>query len=274
VDVPRHLGLEFDARALVRAFLHAWRKHALVTHASAIAFRVLVSLVPLTLLTLGLLGAFGLGDVWRDTLAPALQDRVTAPVYRAVDYSVTEILRSSSVSLIVFASALLLWDMTWGVRAIIDALNAIHEVPERRPWTRRLPLAVGLAVSTGAALIASFLDVTLLPRIVHGPLKVAVTLGAWLLAVALLSLATGLLVRYAPAERPEVRWASTGSILVVATWIVTSAVFGWWAGTVADYKSATGSLTVFLVLTAYVLVSSAVFLVGVEVDELARRSQR
>ena len=43
---------------------------------------------------------------------------------------------------------------------------------------------------------------------------------------------------------------------------------------VADLKSATGSLTVFLVLTSYVLVSATIFLVGAELDELARKRNR
>jgi hypothetical protein len=37
---------------------------------------------------------------------------------------------------------------------------------------------------------------------------------------------------------------------------------------------AVGSLTVFLVLTAYVFVSAAIFLLGVEVDEALRKSSR
>jgi uncharacterized BrkB/YihY/UPF0761 family membrane protein len=57
---------------------------------------------------------------------------------------------------------------------------------------------------------------------------------------------------------------------VVGTWVVTSLVFGWYAGSVANYETAVGSLTVFLVLTAYTLVSSAILLVGVLIDERAR----
>jgi uncharacterized BrkB/YihY/UPF0761 family membrane protein len=43
---------------------------------------------------------------------------------------------------------------------------------------------------------------------------------------------------------------------------------------VADFKSAIGSLTVFLVLTAYVFASTAVFLVGAQLDELMRKETR
>jgi hypothetical protein len=45
-------------------------------------------------------------------------------------------------------------------------------------------------------------------------------------------------------------------------------------GSVANFKTAIGSLTVFLVLTAYVFTSAAIFLVGVQLDELLRKDVR
>jgi uncharacterized BrkB/YihY/UPF0761 family membrane protein len=83
-----------------------------------------------------------------------------------------------------------------------------------------------------------------------------------------------MLFRYAPAENPDVRWASAGSLLVIATWLVASGLFRLWVTDVADFKSATGRLTVFLVLTSNVLVSTMIFLLGGELDELARRKNR
>lgn len=42
----------------------------------------------------------------------------------------------------------------------------------------------------------------------------------------------------------------------------------------ANFKTAVGSLTVFLVLTAYVFTSAAIFLLGVQFDELLRKGRR
>jgi len=53
-----------------------------------------------------------------------------------------------------------------------------------------------------------------------------------------------------------------------------SALFGLWSTSIASYKSASGNLAVFLVLTVYVWLSAAIFLVGVELDELARESDK
>jgi membrane protein len=241
-----------------------------MVYAAAVAFRVLVSLVPLALLGLGLMGAFGLEDVWHDTLAPAIRERVTSPVFEGIDHTVERIFDSSSAGLIVFASLLLLWEVSRGVRAIMVVFNEIHEVDEGRSVPRLLVTTLVLAVAICVALIASILVVAAVPRLASGLAETALELAGWAVAIVLLGLVTALLVRYAPAEQPQPRWASAGSALVVGTWVVASLLFGWYAGSVASYKTAVGSLTVFLILTAYTLVSAAILLVGVLVDEQAR----
>jgi membrane protein len=261
-------------RALARDIAAAFSEHGLFTYASAIAFRALVALVPLTLLGFGLLGALGFQDVWTDSIAPAVQPHVTKPVFEAIDFTVQKIFSSSKAGLIAFATSLLVWDATWGVRAVMAALNKMHEVEETRSWIRVALTAVALAVAVSVCLVGAVLAVVAAPRAGDGALDVVLGLGRWLAAVGLLSLAVGVLVRYAPAERPEVRWASGGSILVIASWVVASLAFSWYVSSIADFKSATGSLTVFLVLTAYVFTSVTVFLVGVELDELLRKEVR
>ena len=105
----------------------------------------------------------------------------------------------------------------------------------------------------------------------EGALEVFLGIGRWVLLLGLLVLAVGLLVRFAPAEKPGTRWASVGSVLVIGVWIVTTILFRLWATTVADFKTAVGSLTALLLITAYLFVSSAIFLVGAELDELLRK---
>ena len=245
-----------------------------MTYASAIAFRALVAVVPLLLLGLALLGALGLRDTWADTIAPAIRERVTPPVFTAIDFSVERILSSGTAGLITFAALLLLWDLTWAVRAIMAALNQIHEVEESRSAGRRILVSIGLAVAIALCVIGSVLVVIVASRVAEGALDVLLSIARWPAAIGLLGLAVGLLVRYAPAERPEVRWASAGTGLVIGSWIVASVAFRWWVTSVADFESAVGSLTFFLILTAYVFTSSAIFLVGVELDELLRKEAR
>ena len=258
--------------AQARPLRSAFGEHRLWIYTSAIAFRGLVAAVPLSLLGIGLLGLLGLEDVWDDSLAPAVQRRVTQPVFEGIDYTVERIFATGKVPLIAFASALALWHLALGVRTATDALNRIHDVDESRPFLRRVATAVALALAIAACLVASGLVVTVAPRVGSGAADAALGLVRWLVAAALLALAVGLVVRYAPAERPSARWASAGSLFVIAVWIAATLLFRVWVESIANFKTPIGALTALLVVTAYLFVSAGIFLAGVQLDELLRKS--
>lgn len=258
-----------DASPALREVALAFSRKGLAVHATAIAFRVLVSLVPLTLLGLGLLGAFGLQDVWTDTVFPALRERLSRPVVDALDYVAKDIFRTGGPWLIAFASALFVYDTALGVRMVQRVLDTIHASGKRRGRVRATLVTVGLALSCDVLFLAAFGLVVAAGRVNMLLLEVA----RWPVAVALLGVGVGLLLRYAPAERPEPRWASAGSALIVGGWLVASVLFAVWVTNVADYKSAIGNLTAFLILTAYTMAVSGVFVAGAQLDETLREHE-
>ena len=246
-----------------------FRKHALLTYASAVAFQVLKSLVPLTLLGIAILGAVGRRDVWTDHIAPALKPRFDEPVYNAINFAVEKIFDSNSAGLIVFSALLTVWFVASGVRGIMNAINRIYDTDETRPGWLRWMISVGLALCVVAGIVGAGLLVLAVPK-PNGGWEIPVVIVRWLGAILALTLAAGLLVRLAPAKRRPKRWVSAGAILVIVTWIVMSLVFRFYVTTFANFKTAIGQLTVFIVLMTYAYASSIVLLVGVEVDELLR----
>ena len=194
---------------LIDELRRRFSEHELPIYASAIGFRALISVIPLALLGLGLLGALGLQDTWHNSIAPAIKPKVLPEVYAGINASVEKILSSGTAGLIAFAAALTVWDLSLGMSAIMRALNHVHDVEEDRSTARRAAIAVGLAVCVGACVIAAMLLLVVAPR-TSGALHVLLGILRWLLAPLLLGLGVGLLVRYAPAQKPDSRWASVG----------------------------------------------------------------
>jgi uncharacterized BrkB/YihY/UPF0761 family membrane protein len=93
--------------------------HQVLTYASAIAFQVLKSLIPLSLLSIALLDAIGRRDVWTEHIAPALKSRLDPPIFHAIEYGVEKIFASNSTGLIVFSAVLTVWFVSSAVRAIM-----------------------------------------------------------------------------------------------------------------------------------------------------------
>jgi membrane protein len=265
--------LQGRVRAVVDIWVDAFGEHDLLTQASAIAFQVLKSLIPLSLLGIALLGALGRRDIWTDHIAPAIQSHVDPPIYHAIDYAVNKIFSHNSGPLIVFAALLTIWYISGAVRAMIGGINRIYETDDNRPVWHRWLLSLGLAVCVVSAVVGAALLIAAVPT-PSGAAGVPAVIARWLGAIGLLSLVTGLLVRFGPAERRPKKWASTGAVLVIVTWIVTTLGFRWYVESVANFKTAIGQLTVFIVLMVYVYASSIVFLVGVQLDELIREDAR
>src|SRR3954464_9944335 len=98
-------------RDVVRVWADLFAEHDLLTYATAIAFRLLIALVPLTILSLALLGSVGQEHVWDDTLGPAVAGKVPPPVYAGIDDTAQRIFETPGLTLIALGVALSILDV-------------------------------------------------------------------------------------------------------------------------------------------------------------------
>jgi len=254
----------------VGVWVDCFAKHNLLTYASAIAFQVLVALVPLTVLTLGVLGALDERSVWKKQIAPGIERRLPVPTWNAVNYAAERILTHASAGLLAFGVVLTVWELSGSVRAIMGALNRIYDTEEERSRWLRFGISFGSGIAIGACLLGSILVLTLAKHL-GGSAHVLVSIGRWIVAILLLGVAVELLVRFAPSEPRPKRWVTLGSAFIVVAWVVASLIFKWYVSSIASFRSTIGTFVAVLVLTAYLNVSAIVFLVGVQADELIRK---
>lgn len=271
--MARRRGHLQSFKELVGIWVDLFREHNLLTYASAIAFQMLVAIVAILLLTIGIFGEIGRTDVWTSHIAPAIEPKVLLPVFSAMNATVQKVFESSSTGLIVFAAALTVWEISGVVRACMGALAQIYEHEEKRPWWIRFPISIGISIAFTAAIVGALMLATVARSAVHGSWGTPFAVLRWLVAIALITLAFGILVRFAPVEPRTTRWASGGATLVVVAWLVQSLLFALYLQN-ANYKSAAGSLLLVYVVTTYLYVSAIVLLVGIELDELLRQDLR
>jgi membrane protein len=257
------------------AFVDTWREcfaeHNLLTWASAIAFQALIALVPLTLLLFGVLGALDESSVWKNQISPGIKDHLPKPTFDAVNYAAERILTHATAGLLAFGIVLTLWEVSGSVRAISGALNQIYDTKRdpRNMW-RRVGISIGVAIVIGCCFIGAIL-VLALAKHAGGSLEGPLSVGRWIVALALLAVAVNVLVRFAPAEPRSERWLSVGSAFIVVSWAVMSVIFRVYVTSVASFRSPWGTFVTILVLTTYINLSAIVFLVGVQADELIRK---
>src|SRR4051812_24879488 len=116
----------------VRETIRAYERNDVLTYASAIAFRVLFALVPVTLCVLGLLGGLGLQDVWTSHAVPQLRESLSPPAFKLLDDTARQVLSQQQTFWITLGAGLAVWEMSSAVRAIMGVFDRIYECDRKR----------------------------------------------------------------------------------------------------------------------------------------------
>jgi len=275
-EVPRQASKSTRIRAFLRAVAADFGEGELLTYASAIAFRVLLSVIPLALFATALAGFLGLDQAWTVDLAPLIRAEAGDPAFAVIDGTVRQVLAARQGFWLTLGLALTLWELSSAVRATSGAFCRIYDIRDERPFKDYIGVTVLLAIGVGACLLvgafAMFLDGQTVEWVL-GPSTTAAVAGAiasWIVALLAMLLAVGLLLRYAPAKRVDWRWVGTGAVVTVAVWALASAGFAAYVSYVVNYGSTFGALAIPFVTLLYLYLAALAFLFGVWVERRER----
>jgi membrane protein len=266
----------FAARAheLLRAVLDGFKRHDLLTYASAISFQILTAIIPFLLFVLGVAGSLHLNYVWRDHLEPQLRGSVSNAVFAVIENAVNNVFASRQVLWATVGGGLALWQVSGAVRAVMGALARIYGASAERSFLRRYLISFVLSIEVGACFTLAALCILLAPFFSVGHPGAAwyvfAFLVRWVLVVGFLLLVVGILVRHAPATPQTLPWVSLGATIVITCWMLVSLVFYLYLTELASYQSVFGSLAAVIVAMAYLYISTTVFLFGTQLDAIIR----
>src|SRR3989440_3331265 len=261
-----------DLKQLAGQVAAAMDRHAVVTDATAIAFRMLFALAFLSLTGLAFAGAMHLDGIWRHLIGPNIARVVSPNFYRELDHSVDQVLTTRRWWWLSIGLALTLWQVSSGVRALMTALDSIYEIEDRRPFWERMTISLGLAAMI---IVSLFVIGGLLLVLWAGPsgpplVRVALYVLRLLVSAGILLVMVSVLLRFTTPAHLDVRWVTLGSGISIAIWLVTSWLFGWYVASFGyqSYQQAFGVLSLLIVAMTYLYVASLAFLVGAELDAL------
>jgi membrane protein len=260
-------------RQLTMDVVRSFQRNGLANFASAMAFRVVLSMVPFALFLLALIGFLNLEEIWRSDVAPELKKSASGAAYRLVNDTVEQVLSQRRGWWLTAGLSLTLWELSSATRVTMTAMDRVYGYYRRRGLIELLPRSLALGAAMGTCAIAAVAIVRFGPLLtgdVDGILAVVSFLVRWVLAAAVLAVGVGLLVRFGPATRQPLPWVSLGTALVLVAWILTSIGFGLYATYVASYGSVFGHLATFFVLLVYLYLIANAFLVGIQLDACVR----
>src|SRR4051794_36174924 len=103
-------------RELTRDVVRSYQQNGLPTFAGAIAFRIVLALIPFLLFLLALLGFFDLQEVWRSDVAPELKKNASEVAFKLVDDTVNQVLSQKQLWWLTVGLAVTIWELAAATR--------------------------------------------------------------------------------------------------------------------------------------------------------------
>jgi membrane protein len=175
-----------------------------------------------------------------------------------------------------------LWTASGGFAAAIEALNIAYDVEDDRPFWKTRPLAVGLALVTGALILVALSVMIVGPRFGEW-LAARVHLSYlfvllwpyihWSIAIGFTILAVEALYFLAPNVKQRFLATLPGAILAVGCWLALSYVLGLYFRHFANFNKTYGTLGAGIAMMTWLYWTGFAMLVGAELNsELAKIS--
>ncbi len=255
------------------------------TRAAAVAFYAMLALVPFIGLILflavqllpdlaGVAGqAKGVGNMtveqFQSTLSQALPPEASAEIEDQIKRLQTQ----PPVGLLSFGLAITLWLASSIFVAIIDAMNRIYGVKERRGFVKIRLVAIVMTVVQATILVGSLLIIVAWPYLLRwfglGSSAAILATVAQYSVVALMVLASFALTFYiAPDADQRWEWLTPGSLAGTALFIGVTLLFRVYVHNFANYGKTYGPLGGVMVLLFWFWISALVLLGAAQANKI------
>jgi membrane protein len=268
--------------ALVQTYGDVLRNHTMQM-AAALSYYFVLSFFPALIFLSAAVAFLPLPDLFNQALG--MMARFLPPdsmgLVRGVLSDVITPNRGTFLSFGIFGT---LWAASGGFSAAIEALNIAYDVQDDRPFWKTRPLAMGLALVTGALMLVALSVMIVGPRFGEW-LAARVHLSYlfvllwpyihWSIAIGFTILAVEALYFFAPNVKQRFLATLPGAILAVGCWIALSYLLGLYFRHFANFNKTYGTLGAAIALMMWLYWIGFAMLVGAELNsELAKISRK
>jgi membrane protein len=249
-------------------------------HAAALTYYALMSLFPMLLLSVSVLGLVGQFPRTYNSIVHYLRGVVPAVTLAPLDVAVRAAFRSKGTALaaLLFGVLAALYGATGYLEAARRAFNVVFDAHHGRSFVRRKLTDVASTLVLLALVLATVVSMFAgsgLVRDLLGPGAAAVwRIGRWPTALIAALLVFSFLYWVTPdVEQRPFRWITPGAAAGVALWLLASAAFSQFITHFSSFNVTYGSFAAAIVLLVWLWLTNVALLFGAELNvELERQS--
>jgi membrane protein len=276
-----HVKAAFLKDALVQTYRDVVRNHTMQM-AAALAYYSVLSLFPALIFLSAVVAFLPVPDLFNQALG--MMTRFLPPDSMGLVRRVlSDVITPNRGAFLSFGILGALWAASGGFSAAIEALNIAYDVEDDRPFWKTRPLAVGLAIVTGALMLVALSVMIVGPRFgewLAGKVHLSYLfvllwpLIHWCVAVGFTILAVEALYFLAPNVKQRFAATLPGAILAVVCWLALSYLLGLYFRHFANFNKTYGTFGAAIALMTWLYWTGFAMLVGAELNsELAKISR-
>ena len=244
--------------------------------AAVLAFFFLLAAFPATIFVLSLLPTLSIPHLHQalvDLLHQVLPEQSAGLFNGALQHAAS----GGHRGLLTFGLAFSLWSGSTGVYAIIQQLNLICDVTDRRPFWKTRGLAILLLVFFAVLAIVS-LSLVILGGVAQSslasligwsrPLLIFFATLRWIILAAALLLALAAAYWVGPDVHVKFRFISPGNVVAAILIVLASIALRFYVSRFGNYNATYGSLAAIIVLMLWMYMAGIALLVGFELNTI------
>ena len=254
-------------------------------HAAALTYYCLMSLFPVALLSISLLGLLGQYPETYDSIIGYLRDVAPSDVVDPLDGALRNALRQQGTAAagVAISLGLMLYGTTGALEGARRALNVVFEIDSGRSFMRRKSIDIGFTfvlialclVTTVMVFVGGTFASDLLGFAGFGSTVTDLwNVVRWPGAVGVAMLIFSLIYLVIPdVHHRGFRYLAPGAVVGVAIWLAVSLAFSLYISRIADVGAIYGSFAGAIVLIGWLWLTNVAMLFGAELNAEIERQQ-
>jgi membrane protein len=242
-------------------------------HAAALTYYALMSLFPMLLLAVALLGLVGEYPGTYNSIVHYLSGVVPATTLAPLNAAVRAALKSKGTALAALAISIVaaLYGATGYLEAARRALNVVLEAkPSRTFLQRKVTDVLSTLVLLELVLVTltlMFAGATVAREVLGGEAAAIWRIGRWPAALVSALMVFVFLYAVTPdVARRTLRWSVPGAAVGVALWVLASAAFSAFLAHFSNFNVTYGSFAAAIILLVWLWLTNVALLLGAEVN--------
>lgn len=244
--------------------------------AAVLAYFFLLAVFPAVIFVLSLLPSLSIPHL-QQAILDLLQQILPALSADFIKMTVRYVASQGREKLMAFGLLFTLWSASTGVYSVMEQLNVVYRVRDRRPFWKARGTAVLLM------LLFVLLTIGSLSLVVFGgtvqawmasmigwsqPLRIFFATLRWVILAVALLFAIAVMYRFGPDAACRFRFVSPGNVFAAALIALASIGFRFYVSRFGNYSATYGSFAAMIILMLWMYMASIALLLGCEVNAI------